>query len=79
MNSLLIANADVAEFVVAEGAKVTRHPVKDLALPASTTLGGMVRDGKAQLINGMTQLRAGDIVVAFCVENSLKRLEKYFK
>ncbi|MBR1595040.1 MAG: Trk system potassium transporter TrkA, partial [Alloprevotella sp.] len=79
VKSLLIANADVAEFVVAEGAKVTRHPVKDLALPASTTLGGMVRDGKAQLINGMTQLRAGDIVVAFCVENSLKRLEKYFK
>lgn len=78
VKSLLIANADVAEFVVAEGAKVTRHPVKDLALPSTATLGGMVRDGKAQLINGMTQLRAGDVVVAFCVENSLKRLEKYF-
>lgn len=79
VKSLLIANADVAEFVVAEGAKVTRHPVKDLALPATTTLGGMVRNGKAHLINGLTQLQAGDIVVAFCVEGSLKRLEKYFK
>ena len=79
VKSLLIANADVAEIVVAEGSKATRNPVKDLALPASTTLGGMVRGGKAYLINGMTQLEKGDIVVAFCTDNSLKRLEKYFK
>ena len=70
-----------------EGCEVVRtqlsrrgtNPVKDLALPASTTLGGMVRGGKAYLINGMTQLEKGDIVVAFCTDNSLKRLEKYFK
>lgn len=78
VKNLTIANADVAEFVVKEGAKVTQYPVKDLALPQSATLGGMVRGGKGVLINGMTQLQAGDIVVAFCTENSLKKLERYF-
>lgn len=78
VKSLLVANADVAEIVVKQGAKVTKRLVKDLDLPRTTTLGGMVRDGKGYLINGSTQLQAGDIVVAFCIENSLKRLERYF-
>lgn len=78
VKSLLIANADVAEIVVKEGSKVTKKLVKDLGLPQTATLGGMVRGGKGFLINGSTQLQAGDIVVAFCIENSLKRLERYF-
>jgi len=78
VKSLLIANADVAEIVVKEHSKVTKKQVKDLALPQTATLGGMVRGGKGYLINGSTQLQAGDIVVAFCIENSLKRLERYF-
>lgn len=78
VKSLTVANADVAEFKVAEGAKVTRKPVKDLHLPESVTLGGLVRDGKGILINGMTQIRPGDTVVTFCLEGAIKKLEKYF-
>ncbi len=79
VKSLTVAAADVAEFVVPEGAKVTKKLVKDLHLPDDVTLGGLVRAGKGVLINGMTQVRAGDTVVAFCLENAIKRLEKYFK
>ena len=42
------------------------------------TLGGMVRGKEGVLINGNTLLQTGDRVVAFCLEGSLKRLEKYF-
>ena len=79
MKSLTVANADVAEFMVKEGSRVTRKAVKDLDLPSTVTLGGLVRDGRGLLINGMTQIRPGDTVVAFCLENAVKRLEKYFK
>ncbi len=79
VKSLTVAAADVAEFVVPEGAKITRKPVKDLALPETVTLGGLVRNGKGFLINGMTQIQPGDTVVAFCLENAIKRIEKYFK
>lgn len=78
MKTLTVANADVAEFMVAEGAKITRKPVKDLNLPDTVTLGGLVRDGKGYLINGMTTIQAGDTVVVFCLENAIKKIEKYF-
>ena len=78
IKSLTVANADVAEFVVGEDSRIARKPVKDLDLPPTVTLGGLVRDGKGLLINGMTQIRPGDTVVAFCLDNAIKRLEKYF-
>lgn len=79
MKSLTVANADVAEFVVKENSRITRKAVKDLDLPPTVTLGGLVRNGHGILINGMTQILPGDTVVAFCLENAVKRLEKYFK
>jgi len=78
MKTLTVANADVAEFVVAENAKITRKQVKDLHLPATVTLGGLVRNGKGYLINGMTQIQAGDTVVVLCLENAIKKIERYF-
>ena len=79
MKSLTIAAADVAEIKVAEGARVTRHPIKELGLPATVNLGGLIRDGKAYLINGNTQIKAGDTVVAFCLQGEIRKLDRYFK
>ncbi len=72
-----VSNADVAEFVVAKGARVTRKPVKDLGLPSNLTLGGLVRKGKGRLVNGSTEIKEGDKVVVFCIGN-IKKIEKYF-
>lgn len=79
MKTLTVANADVAEFAVREGMRITRHPVKNLDLPATVTLGGLVRNGRGQLIGGNTVIEPGDTVVAFCLENNINRLEKFFK
>jgi trk system potassium uptake protein TrkA len=78
VKNLIVANADVAEFQVTPGAKVTKHDVKDLHLPPTVTLGALVREGKCSLVNGRTRLQAGDTVVAFCLENAISRLEKFF-
>ena len=43
---LTFANADVAEFTVKAGSKITKHPVKDLGLPKGTTIGGLIRQGE---------------------------------
>ncbi|MCQ2212591.1 MAG: Trk system potassium transporter TrkA [Bacteroidaceae bacterium] len=79
MKMLSVANADVAEFVVKPGTKVTKKPIMQLGLPYGVNIGGMVRDGKAMLVGGMTQLQAGDKVVVFCIGSSLKKLDKLFK
>ena len=75
---LTFANADVAEFVVKEGARVTRTQVKDINLPRGTTIGGLVRDGEGILVTGTTEIKAGDHVVVFCLASMIKRIEKYF-
>ena len=75
---LTFANADVAEFVVKEGARITRTPVKDIALPKGVTIGGLVRDGEGILVTGTTEIQAGDHVVVFCLASMIKRIEKYF-
>ncbi|MBO7266644.1 MAG: Trk system potassium transporter TrkA [Bacteroidaceae bacterium] len=75
---LTFANADVAEFVVKENARVTRTLVKDISLPKGTTIGGLVRDDEGILVTGNTQILAGDHVVVFCLSSMIKRIEKYF-
>ena len=76
---LTVAEADVAEFVVNEGSKVTRDQVMNLGLPRGVNIGGMFRDGKAMLVSGSTRLQAGDRIVVFCIAGTLKRLDKFFK
>lgn len=75
---LTFANADVAEFTVPEGAKITKHLIKDLGLPKGTTIGGLIRDGEGMMANGETLVRPGDHVVVFSLSMMSKKLEKYF-
>lgn len=75
---LMTANADVAEFIPKEGSKVTQKAVKDLGLPTSITIGGLVRDGVGHLVSGNTKIKAGDSVMVFCHNVNMKKIEKYF-
>lgn len=72
------AHADVAEFIAAPGARITHKPVRELNLPKGCTLGGLVRNGEGQLIQGNTMIQEGDIVMAFCHNADMIRLEKLF-
>ncbi len=75
---LTVANADVAEFTVKEGAHITKHLVKDIGLPRGVNIGGMIRNGVGSLVTGNTQIQAGDHVVVFCLGMMIKKIEKYF-
>jgi len=79
LRSLMLVDSEVAEFVAAEGSKVTKKPVKDLGLPFGTTIGGLVRKGVGMLVNGNSQIEAGDSVMVFCHEAKLNNIEKFFK
>ena len=75
---LTVANADVAEFTVPAGAKITKHFIKDLGLPKGTTIGGMIRNGEGVLVTGDTLIQPGDHVVVFCLSMMIKKIEKFF-
>ena len=75
---LTFANADVAEFTVPAGAKITKHFIKDLGLPKGTTIGGMIRNGEGVLVTGYSGVQPGDHVVVFCLSMMIKKIEKFF-
>lgn len=75
---LMTANADVAEFTAQQGSKVTRKKVFELGLPKGTTIGGLVRNGEGHLVSGGSQIEAGDIVVVFCHNVNMSKIEKFF-
>ena len=79
LRSLMMVDSDVAEFVAAEGSKVTKKPVKALGLPTGVAIGGLVRKGVGMLVNGNTQIEVGDSVMVFCHEHQLGKMEKFFK
>ena len=76
---LMTANADVAEFTAHPESKVTKKRVFQLGLPNGATIGGLVRNGEGHLVSGGTQIEAGDIVVVFCYNVRMEKLEKFFK
>lgn len=75
---LTFASADVAEFNVKPGARVTKSAVKDIMLPRGVTIGGLIRNKEAILVTGNTRIEADDHVVVFCLEGMIKTVEKYF-
>ena len=79
LRSLMLVDAEVAEFTAAEGSRVTKKPVKDLGMPFGVTIGGLVRNGTGMLVNGNSQIQAGDSVMVFCHEQKLNNVEKFFK
>lgn len=78
VKSLTVANADVAEIVARPNSKITKKQVKNLSLPKNITLGGLIRNGQAILINGETQIEPHDHVVVFCLDEALYDAEKLF-
>lgn len=75
---LALSDAEVAELIIKDRARVTKSQVKDLRLPNGMTIAGMVRDGVGQLVRGNTHLQAGDHVVVFCLSGSIHKIEKVF-
>ena len=79
LRSLMLVDAEVAEFTAAEDSRVTKKLVKELGLPFGVTIGGLVRNGVGMLVNGNSQIQVGDSVMVFCHEQKLNNVEKIFK
>ena len=79
VHNLTTADAEIVEFYAKEGSLVTKHKVKDLDLPDEANIGGIVRAGEGILVNGDTEIIAGDLVVVFCKSHVIRNLERFFK
>lgn len=75
---LSLADAEIAEIQVKEGAKITKDLVRNLKLPFGMTLAAMVRNNEASLVDGNTRIQPGDFVVVFSLMGTLEKIEKWF-
>ena len=75
---MALADADVAEIEVRNGAKVTKGMVKDLKLSSDMTIAGLIRKGKGMLVRGDTRIEPGDHVVVLFLNTAMHKIEKLF-
>lgn len=78
VKTLTFANADVAEIVAYPNSKITKKEIKHLSLPANMTVGGLMRNGEAILVDGDTLIEPYDKVAVFCLDDALRQAEKLF-
>ncbi|MFV0469518.1 MAG: Trk system potassium transporter TrkA [Dysgonomonas sp.] len=78
VKSLAFANANVAEIVARPNSRITKKEIKKLNLPKNVTLGGLIRNGEPMMIDGETQVEPYDHVVVFCLDDTLREIEKFF-
>ena len=78
VKSLTFANADVAEIVARPNSTITKKEIKRLTLPKNVTIGGLIRNGEAMMVDGDTIVEPYDHVVVFCLDDALREAEKLF-
>ncbi|MDG2357736.1 MAG: Trk system potassium transporter TrkA [Polaribacter sp.] len=71
-------DAEVFEFEVKDGAKVTEHPIKDLRFPREAVFGGIIRNEKAIMAVGDMQIQTGDKVIVFSLPEAINTVERLF-
>ena len=81
VNSIATLNldAEVIEFTVKEGSKISSKQLKDLALPKMVNIAGVVRQGKGFIPFGDFILEAGDRAIVFTNDETIHIIEKFFE
>ena len=79
MTKLNNMNAELLEFVVTPSSNVTNKTIRDIDIPRSAIIGGVVRDGEGQIALGDFKIQSGDrVVVVCCQPQSISKVEKLF-
>lgn len=75
---LTYSDAQLVEFKVTEGDKITKKQIKDLKLPQDVYLGGLIRNDKGIIVGGETKIMANDHVILFCMSEGIRKISGFF-
>ena len=79
MSPLGDGTLEVLEAVALETSNILNTPLNDLALPANTVIGAIVRNDKVIIPDGTTMIEADDHVLLVTQGTSLRAVEKLFE
>ncbi|WP_027418517.1 Trk system potassium transporter TrkA [Crocinitomix catalasitica] len=71
-------DAEIIEFIVKPGSKVTKYPINRLKFPRTANISGVIRDNVGFIPFGSFQLKEGDKAVVFSLTESIHKIERYF-
>jgi len=72
------SDAEVLEFVVQPGAKITSDIIRNINFPKKAIIGGVVRGDNSFIAHGNTLVKANDKVVVFALPEAIYHIEEYF-
>lgn len=78
MRRLIGTDAEVMEFVVKPGSKITENPLKDMNFPKDAIIGGVIRGKSSFIASGNTEIKSNDKVVVFALPSAVAKMSKFF-
>ncbi len=75
---LVLPDADMVKLEIKPSSKIIAIPVKELKIPSEITFAGLIRYGKGELVTGLTEFQAGDLVFVVCLKGGLQKAKKLF-
>ena len=72
-------DAEVLEYTVAPGSRITKGTLKDITFPNNAIIGGVIRGGDSFIAVGHTHLEAYDRVAVFALPEAVKEVDKMFR
>ncbi len=79
ITSLHGVDAEVIEYVIERDNYVVRHPLRDLHLPETALIGGVIRGQQTYVPDGDFVLEINDKVIVFALPDAIGKLEKVFR
>lgn len=79
LTSIHGVEAEILEFIVKAGSKITEREIKALDFPKGAIIGGVVRNGVGHTTMGDFQFRPKDRAVVLCRPECIRAVEQFFK
>lgn len=77
--SLHGVDAEIIEFVVHKKNRLLKYAIRDLHLPETAIIAGVIRDNESIIPDGSFHLILGDKVIVFALPSAIKKVEELFK
>ena len=78
LTSIHGVDAEILEFIVKSDSKITNDLLRNVQLPDSVIVGGVIRRGEAIIPTGDFQFRPKDRAVVLCKPEAIQQVEEYF-
>lgn len=72
-------NAEIMEYIVSSGSRITTKPLKDIGFPENAIVGGVIRGNDSFIAVGDTRIEAYDRVAVFALPDAVKEVDRFFK